>query len=81
MESEADKISAQISLEVHVNWSVHHTVAKTHIFSTTTIFHLHSKKTSGVPSVLDIKLFPTLPEAEPMMKLLSLHNGYYILFS
>lgn len=51
------------------------------IFSTTIIFHLHSKKTSGVPSLLDIKLFPTLPEADPMMKLLSLHNKHCILYN
>lgn len=68
MESMADKVSAQISLEVHVNWSMHHTFPKKNVFSTTIIFHLHSKKASGVPSVLDIKLFPTLPEGDPMIK-------------
>lgn len=78
----ADKVSAQISLEIHVNWSMHHTYAKNFlpkkIFSTTIIFQLYSKKTSGVPSVLDIKLFPSLPEADPVMKLLSLHNKHTV---
>lgn len=67
MGSMADKVSAQISLEVHVN-CLRTTYLPKNIFSTTIIFHLHSKKTSGIPSMLDYKLFPTLPEADPMMK-------------
>lgn len=66
----ADKVSAQSSLEILINWR---TFAKT-IFSTTIIFHLYSNKNNGVPSALDSKLFPTLSEVDPIMKLLSLHN-------
>lgn len=37
-------------------------------------FSLHSNKKSGVPSMLDIKSFPPLPEADPIKKSVSLHN-------